>query len=597
MKKILLYLMTVLVFFSCYNVSLKTNNQSEISIDELYSHISFLASDSLKGRKPGTDECRITADYIRNYFQQNDLQLMGEDGFQYFDVITTIEPGEKNHFLVKNINGILDTNYTPLAFSENASLTATVVFAGYGFDFETDSISWHDFNELDISGKWALILRGHPEMDKPQSDFDHYSDLRQKVLKAKDKGAAGVLFASGSQMDKADELISLTFDKSTATAGIPVLHIKRNLADSILKEQSLSIDSLEAQLNKTRKPNSFNIPVEVSAEIEVVKQKAKTQNVIAQIPGTDPILKDEYLIIGAHYDHLGFGGPGSGSRTPDTLAIHNGADDNASGVAGILEIAEKLVANRSNLKRSIIIISFSAEEMGLLGSKYFIANPLVELKKIKYMLNLDMIGRLDSEAKSFSVSGTGTAPALSKIMQKYAKIHTLNIEESQEGYGPSDHASFYAADIPVSMIFTGAHNDYHTPDDDTELINIKGEKIIADYVYDVIYEIANQPKALTFTEAGPKTRVSMRRRFKVTLGIMPDFAGTVKNGLRIDMVIKDRPAFRAGMKKGDVIVAMEGKTVTNIYDYMYRLKEFKVGQRISVEVVRNEKKMILIVEL
>jgi Zn-dependent M28 family amino/carboxypeptidase len=322
----------------------------------------------------------------------------------------------------------------------------------------------------------------------------------------------------------------------------------------------------------------------------------KTQNVEFMIEGSDPILKGEYIVIGAHYDHLGYGGSGSGSRRPDTNAIHYGADDNASGVSSVLEIAEKLYAYKSALKRSVLVYLFGAEEMGLLGSKHLVNNPNIELSKMKHMINLDMVGRL-GEDKGLTVGGTGTAAGIEDILNKLSEGHNLNIKTSPEGYGPSDHASFYSKDVPVLFFFTGIHEDYHTPADVPGKINYEGMKSINNMVYDLVVELANLDEALAYQEAGPKTRETSRRKFKVTLGIMPDVSGSGVKGLTADAVMEGRPADLAGMKKGDVIVAMEGKPVNDIYEYMSRLSEFKPGQRISVDVMRDGEKVVLIVDL
>ncbi len=574
----------------------QAQENKEITISELYNHILFLASDSLKGRLPGSNESRIAADYIRNQAETGGLFLSGKNGFQHFDVIKSVSAGEKNRLSFQT-TGVAEEDFTPLSFSENGKLSAQVVFVGYGFEIDEDSLSWRDYEGMEVTGKWVLVLRSDPEVDNSNSPFILYSSLRKKVLVAKDRGAAGVLFVSGEKLEKEDELINLGFDKNPSSAGIPVIHIKRNVADLLLSESGQTVVELENKLNETRQPNSFEIDKIVTGEAEIIKNRAKTQNIIAVIQGNDPVLKEEFIVIGAHYDHLGFGGPGSGSRRPDTSAVHNGADDNASGVAAILEISEKLAGNRNNLKRSIILVAFGAEEMGILGSKYFADNPPVAIDQIKCMFNLDMIGRMDPVTNSLTISGTGTAIGLGETVEKYASKHGLDAKLSPEGYGPSDHASFYMKDIPVLFFFTNAHEDYHTPADDIDKINFEGEKKIADLVYDLVFELANRTETLVYQEAGPKEQPGIRRRFKVTLGIMPDFTGVDKNGLRADAVMPDRPAARAGMKKGDIIVAMEGKPVKDIYEYMNRLSEFKPGQRISVEVIRGEKKIILIVEL
>ncbi len=587
----------LILFLFISTASNYAQESADITIPELRQHISFLASDSLKGRKPGTNEDKIAANYIREQLIQNKLSLLGDDGFQKFSVLSSIEAGENNTLQSGNFQAELGKDFTPLSFSENGKLSATLAFVGYGFDFEKDSLAWNDYDGVDVQNKWCLMLRGDPEIDNPNSPYSPYSSLRKKVLVAKDHGATGVIFVSGEKFDKEDQLIELIYDKSMSNAGIPVIHIKRALADLILKDQNKTIANLEKVLNETKKPHSFETGQTVAAEVEIIKNEDLTQNIVALLPGSDDVLKNEYIVIGAHYDHLGMGGPGSGSRRPDTLAIHNGADDNASGVAAILEIVEKLAAQKNDLKRSVIFVAFGAEEMGTLGSSFFVNNPLVDLKRIKFMFNLDMIGRLDTLNSNLSIGGVGTARELEDLVKNIADQHKLKISVSKEGYGPSDHANFYANDIPVLAFFTGAHEDYHTPADDVEFINFDGEKMISDIVFDLAKRVANQPKAFVYQQAGPKERPGGRRRFKVTLGIMPDHVATDIKGMKVQLVIKDRPAYLGGMQKGDIIVAMEGKPVNDIYDYMNRLNEFKPGQRISIEVMRNGKKEILIVEL
>ena len=269
----------------------------------------------------------------------------------------------------------------------------------------------------------------------------------------------------------------------------------------MLKGIKLSIALLETILDSTKTVHSMTLETTLTATADVIKNKVQTQNVVAILPASAKgSNKDEFLVIGAHYDHLGFGGFGSGSRRPDTLAIHNGADDNASGVAAIMEIVEKLASVRKSLKRNFLVIAFGAEEMGTIGSRYFTNNPLVDLRKIKYMLNLDMIGRLDKENKSLTIGGTGTAKGMEAVIPKLLQRYYLNAKMSPEGYGPSDHANFYANDIPVLFFFTGAHEDYHTPNDDVEYINFEGSKEISDFIYELVIEIANLEETLAFQD-------------------------------------------------------------------------------------------------
>jgi Zn-dependent M28 family amino/carboxypeptidase len=316
--------------------------------------------------------------------------------------------------------------------------------------------------------------------------------------------------------------------------------------------------------------------------------EVETQNILALKRGSDPQLKDEYIVVGAHYDHLGFGGWGSGSRSPDTVAIHNGADDNGSGVSSVLEIAEYFSAIKTD--RSILFMCFGAEEMGLLGSKFFTEHPLIKTENIRIMFNLDMVGRLDDESK-LTLGGTGTAEGLEDFVKKEAQNFDLNVSTSSGGYGPSDHASFYIKNIPVLFFFTGTHDDYHRPGDDVDKINFKGMKTVCDYVIDMISIQANDKKELVFSEAGSKEE-PRRMRFRVTLGVIPDYGSDAK-GLKLDGVKQGGPADKAGMQKGDIVVRMDGKVVSNIYDYMGRLAEFKPGQQIVVEVMRGEEKIVM----
>jgi Zn-dependent M28 family amino/carboxypeptidase len=276
------------------------------------------------------------------------------------------------------------------------------------------------------------------------------------------------------------------------------------------------------------------------------------------------------------------------------MAVHNGADDNASGVATIIQLAEKMAGLKSN-KRSMIFVAFGAEEMGLIGSKAFVNKPPVETQKMVAMFNFDMVGRLDPATNALSIGGSQTARETEALLNSLNTGFSLAL--SPEGVGPSDHASFYLQNIPVFFISTGAHSDYHTPLDDADRINYEGTKKVADYAALLVEDVSNRAQLLTFQEAGPKFQRSRGGRLKVTFGIMPDFAGAEKRGLRIDAVTPGKPADKAGMKKGDIITAIEGKNVGGIHEYMSRLQSLSVGQRVSVDIIRDEKHTVLIVQL
>jgi len=589
---------TAIVIFTGFAfTAASAKDPKDITVPELKAHVAYLASDDLQGRKPGMPGGDQAADYIKKELKKIKSKLLADKGLQRMEVITSVKAGEQNKLSFADVTARPMQDFTPLAFSGSGAAQGLVAFAGYGFDFANDSLTWHDYDGIEAKGRWVMILRDAPDNGAPNSGFESYTSLRKKCFVARDKGAVGVLFVSGEKSDKEDDLLPLRYDQSPANAGIPVLHIKRSLADQLLAGSGKTVAQLEAAMYASKKSASLALELPVSAQADVVLQRAATANVVALIPGNDPALKNEYIVLGAHYDHLGLGGPGSGSRRPDTTAVHNGADDNASGVSAILEVAEALAAERKQIKRSIVVVAFTAEEMGTLGSKYFVENPPVPLQQIKYMINLDMVGRMKADDKSFSIGGSGTAEGKENILKALAEAKPYTIKTSPEGYGPSDHAAFYAKDIPVLFFMAGMHEDYHTPADDADRLNYEGEKWLADYVLGVVRTLANRQEALAFKEAGPKTQPQGGRRFKVTLGIMPDFASGGVKGVRAEVVMPGRPASRAGMQKGDIIVAIEGKPVNDIYEYMHRLGELRTGDRISVEILRNGQKEILIVEL
>ena len=298
------------------------------------------------------------------------------------------------------------------------------------------------------------------------------------------------------------------------------------------------------------------------------------QNVIAYLDNK----AENTVVIGAHYDHLGMGGEGSLYREGE--AIHNGADDNASGVAMMLHLADSLQKKGSPKNNNYLFIAFSGEEEGLLGSNYFVKNPTIDTKKVTYMLNMDMVGRLNSE-NTLAVYGVGTSPIFKQAVN--ANARELKIAENESGVGPSDHTSFYLADIPVLHFFTGQHEDYHKPSDDAEKVNFEGMKIVSNYIFSIIKDLDNQPK-LPFKKT--KNESEVVPEFKVTLGVVPDYLFSGK-GMRIDGVSEDKPAQKAGLQKGDIVVKMGDFEVTDMMSYMKSLSKFEKGQTAKVTIERG----------
>lgn len=575
--------------------SIPAQTPFSFSTHHIAAHINYLASDSLKGRQTGTPECFLAAEYIRDQWESFGLKLLGDDGFQRFEVVTGIKPGDNNQFQIEDRNLEMGVDFTSLPFSKNAGLTSTATFVGYGFEIENDDFLWNDYADADVSGKWAVILRGAPESNDNDAEFGS-TDERFKVMIAQDNGAAGVIFITGEQIDSDDALMPLNYDRSPATAGIPVFQLRRSVADEFLFTGDLSVAALEQKIADNLQSASFYIDVNITAQADLEKQKVDAHNVVAMIEGSDPALHEQYVVMGAHFDHLGMGGFGSGSRVPDTHAPHYGADDNASGVAAIIELARYFALRDHAPERSLLFIAFDAEEMGLVGSRYFVNNSLVDLSRVTAMLNFDMIGRMRGN-NMLTIGGTGTSLETQVLLDQLAAGHPLEFVYSQQGFGPSDHAAFYSKDIPVFFITTGAHSDYHTPRDTPDEINLLGMKKVLDFSADLIADLSAQREMLTFQEAGPSQREGHRYNFKVTLGIMPDMTSSGNDGLKVEAVRPGAPAASGGMKKGDIITAIDGNPVGNIYDYMGRLKSLEAGQVITVDVLREEKLEVLIIQL
>ena len=324
------------------------------------------------------------------------------------------------------------------------------------------------------------------------------------------------------------------------------------------------------------------------------EKQITTHNIIAVVPGKDKQLRNEYIVVGSHYDHLGMGGQGSGSRRPDTLGVHPGADDNASGDAVVLELARHF--KKAGSPRSIIFMFFGAEEQGLVGSKKFLEwmkqednqrkNLPNNIKGIVAMVNLDMVGRMRDHA--LSVSGTGTSSGFKAMAEQVAEQKNLHVTCVPDGYGPSDQASFVAADIPVLFLTTGGHMEYHTPADVPSTLNYDGMQETLEFTQELVTRLAGMPGTPDFINV-PGSSTMKHAKFKVTLGLMPDVMGaSSKPGLRADIVVAGKPAHNAGIRSGDIIQEIDGKPVKDIEEYMQRLSELQAGTTIPVKVLRGE---------
>jgi aminopeptidase YwaD len=576
-------------FLSVGHAQHNPNPSPDITAREVLYHIKYLASDELQGRRAGTEFADEAAEYIAEEFHQYGLKPMTSDGsfYQEFEFVSGVKLGDKNSLTAsvagKSFSCSASSDFTPLAFSKDTSVTGEVVFAGYGTTAK--DLQYDDYEGIDVKDKVVLVLQYGPEGDNPHGKFSKYLPLRLKAMTAREKGASALLITTGPMDDEKDVLMKLRYDLAFADAGIPCMHIKRVVANSILGSAGTSVKEAQEKLRSSMKPGSFPISgVSVSLTSDVQKQRSKTKNVIGLLPGGDEKLKDEYLVIGAHYDHLGLGG--AGSLVPDTVAVHHGADDNASGTAGVLELAQAFSSAESKPKRSILFMSFGAEEEGDLGSDYFVKHPLVPLQRIVGMINLDEIGR--EKDSTLIVHGTGTSPLWDSLLTKFNTPKQFNLKLNPEGFGPSDHASFYAKDIPVLFFFTGVHPDYHKPSDTWDKINADGEQVILDFVEKIALEVADHGEKPLFTRADVPRQTGGNVGLRVYFGTVPEYAEQV-DGLKISAVRKGSPAEKAGVMGGDIITMFGGKTIKNIYDYTYALQDFKPGDDVELTVKRGDK--------
>ena len=574
------------IFFSFFFINACSQpGNPEIAKEDFKNIIEFIASDSLKGRFPGTPEDSLLNTYLVNQFISYGLSPFNSDYIQRFELVTGSELGKENKLESGGKSYELGKEFYPIGFSASAETEAEVVFGGYGIKSRDHDLDWNDFAGLDVKGKWLMVFSGIPENKK---DLVNYSNDRDKCMKAKDLGAKGVILVMTNKENPEDELQKTLIPEPAID--MPVIQMTRSAANSLFIKSDLDLDKEENPGQAYR--GSYKSDHPLKAKIKLQKKTLKTANIIAFIQGEDPKLRNNWIVIGAHHDHLGMGGRGNSSRMPDTLAVHNGADDNASGVSAVLELAAYFSDKSNRLSRSLLFVTFGAEEKGLVGSKYFVENCPVDTKDILAMINIDMLGRM-SEDSSLQIGGIGTALESRQLVEKVNKEYGFNLSLSDAGYGPSDHASFYSRDIPVFFFSTGAHQDYHTPFDDIDSLNFTGLSISTHFISDLVKELSDMD-SLSFREDGPKVSTGRSYKGSVTLGIMPDVSGN-ENGLKVLAVTENKAGAIAGLKKGDIITSLDEWEIKNVYDYMYRLKEYKSGQSCIVSVLRAGEKIELLV--
>jgi hypothetical protein len=589
------------------------------------SDVTFLADDAREGRDPGSKGIEASAEYIASVFKKAGLKpaAAGSDGyFQEFAVSGNLEP-KNEQFLVFNgqdgetVKPQYPGEFTPLAIGTARILEKVpIVFAGYGITAKNPprypGLDYDDYAKVDVKGKAVLILRREPQQHDDASPFDGKKDstfatFQHKAVNAFQHGAAAVILVNNRAglIDAKDRVLGFAQAGAAPISNIPFLMLTRAAADRMLEAAGQpSLTEFEDKIDDELKPRSCDIKGwTLTAKIIISSDQVKTKNVVGVLEGAGPHA-NETVVIGGHYDHLGHGGMFSGSLAILSKEIHNGADDNASGTSMVLELARRLAARPDPLPRRLVFIAFSGEEKGLLGSQYYVNNPLIPLEETVMMINCDMVGRLSPDGQ-LTMVGTGTTPGIATLVDALGQSAGLKIKKVAgiaDGFGGSDHESFYNKGVPVLFAFTGLHGDYHRPSDDTNRINFAGMGRIADYLELITLDLARRPERPAYLKLAEARRApgggdTARRGTSVSLGIMPDYAYDKKDGLRITGVRDGGPADKAGLKDGDRIVRCGSKEVGTIYDYMESMTQFKPGDELDVVIVRDGKEIKLKVNL
>jgi aminopeptidase YwaD len=547
-KKVLFYI-TVLLVVACSTIKQVSLTDDALKVN-LKRHISTLASDEYQGRETGTQGEELAMNYVLSQFKEGGLKSKGEKGFiQEFSFTEGANIGKSTQLYINSKAFKLNEDFYPLQYSGNGIFIGYTVKVGYGI--YSPQLNRDDYNgKVNIAKKIFVIESSSPDGNDPHGKFGDY-DLGQRVSYAVSRGAAGVIFINSDTT--ADDPKADFMHKFTSST-VPVVFAKGEAA-RMLK-------------------NDVITNCVVGATIEKIEKKG--HNVIGYVNNHAATT----VVIGAHYDHLGMGGESSLYR--GAPAIHHGADDNASGTAALIEVARYL-RGKSGQTNNYLFIAFSGEEKGLLGSNYFVKHPTIDFKSVNYMINMDMVGRIKPDEPALIINGVGTSPLWKNVIDT-AGMNDLRIKTTQSGIGPSDQTSFYLDSIPVLFFFSGTHSDYHKPSDVESNINYDGEVKIIHTVEQIVDALNNKGK-LPFIKTKDDSNSDVPR-FKVTLGVVPDYAFEGE-GLRIDGVSDGKPAFKAGLQRGDIVIQLGPNKITDMTAYMKALGKFNKGETTRVKVKRG----------
>jgi Zn-dependent M28 family amino/carboxypeptidase len=541
-----MYRLSIVFLFLVNAVSAqKVSKADKEVLKYLEANVVYLASDKLEGRRAGTQGETLAAEFISSKFKEIGLLPKGSSDsyFQPFTVSDGKQILQQTTFSVNSKSLIQGVDFFPISNSPQIGLVKAQI---------SPSLTERD-------QPWMVDIADDLNDNKDNPHFDISAMLISKITKAKEKGASAViLFNSGTIDDK----ISFDSKDRSEPLSIPVIYITKEGIKKHLSENGNTYD--------------------ISFSVATGPKLRNTKNVVGYIDNNTQLT----VVLGAHFDHLGYGEDGNSMMRTGEVMIHNGADDNASGTSALIELAFLLKKSKAK-QYNYLFIAFSAEELGLNGSKYFVENPTISLNSVNYMINMDMVGRMNDSSKTITVGGYGTSPAW-KTMIDGVKKKTFNIRYDSSGSGPSDHTSFYRKDIPVLFFFTGLHTDYHKPSDDADKINYMGQLQIVKFIQQLI-EGDKQQERLAFLKTREQ-QTSTSARFSVSMGIMPDYTFS-GNGVRVDGVSENRPAKKAGITAGDIVKQMGDFKTSSVESYMQVLSKFKKGDKTVVTILRGDKEI------
>ncbi|MBI1358596.1 MAG: M28 family peptidase [Acidobacteria bacterium] len=561
--------------------------------------VKVLAATDMKGRGAGTPELDRAADYIAAEFERLGLKPAGEHGyFQPFQVTTGAEMGPHNSLTAENLNGekklTPGKDWVPINFSSSGEVEGEVVFAGYGISAK--EMDYDDYFHFDVADKIVIVLRYEPatfqkeKTEQARRQYTHHANLIAKAINARNRGAKAVILVNGKRPNGGeDELIQFGSTAGPDNAGIPMIQVKSSIVEGWLRRSGKSLKLLQRDIDGKGEPLSLALAdnFKLHLKVDVERKQATVKNVAAYLPGKT----DEYVVLGAHYDHLGLGD--ESSLAPDKIGeVHHGADDNASGTAGVLELARRF-SGQERGERGLLFLTFAGEEIGLLGSQHWVENPTKPLDKAVAMLNMDMIGRIAKD--KVYVGGVGTAEGFDALVKQAAADTEFQVDFSNSGYSASDHTSFTAKRIPVLFFFSGLHGDYHKPSDTWDKINAPQAVELLDMIARIAVEIRDEGDRPQFSKAaedsgnphgGSAPSGSGGGGYGPYFGSIPDFA-EVPNGVRFADIRPGSPAEKGGIQAGDILTGWNGKPIQNLYDFTYALRDSKVGDVVAVTLLRG----------